>query len=466
MVSSEKTAKLKSFLGELPELIALRLAKAVEVDRFSDGQLLPHDVILDSLRPALRRLPGSERTPSALRAFCIPFEDLLTDEPLRRAKRKGRMARTAVAPIWNWVGETLLPFESKDYCRNFKTAIAIGNHAAARAYAQTFWPLVGHAIHHALASDTGRIAARAVLGSDLVVADAAEAALLLGIGDAVGRIHQTLVRPVSALSDEMAASLVAIHDAVLATTPDAAPYVAVIAMNQLLHPWEVLKLAPLISHQTQDKSANPAEVGLVGEIILDDIENSAQAVRGAKHPLFDDGALVENLSRFTALSGGIVKSIDARRAGKWGQGLIKDRAAIGDSMAGFMERAPRELLAALAYRKSGGFSIGAKTADFSHHVDAEKIESALRYARLVMGCKPFAAAASFGAALKKAEENMCQSLRRYSEDVIKELRTPDEERGAIVKAQFDTVVKLTDILLGEAEGDFLRRRGRAALRAF
>ena len=55
MITPERTGLLKSFLGGLPEQIAARLAQAVEVDRLVDGKSLPHEMILEGLRPALRR---------------------------------------------------------------------------------------------------------------------------------------------------------------------------------------------------------------------------------------------------------------------------------------------------------------------------------------------------------------------------------------------------------------------------
>jgi len=113
MISSERTGLLKSFLGSLPEEIAVRLARAVEVDPLIDGKSLPHEMILEGLRPALRRLNGSDRTPTPLRFFCLPFEDLFTVVPRHTAKQKGRIARGSVAPIWTWIGQILLPLETR-----------------------------------------------------------------------------------------------------------------------------------------------------------------------------------------------------------------------------------------------------------------------------------------------------------------------------------------------------------------
>jgi hypothetical protein len=465
MISPERSGLLKSFLGSLPEQIAARLARAVEVDRLADGKSLPHDMILEGLRPALRRLSGSERTPTPLRFFCTPFEDLFTVATRKDTKQKGRIARGSVAPLWTWLGQTLLPEETRAYSREAKAAIVAGQHGEARLQAQAFWPVAAAALRDAFASASGLKLARTALGGDLVLADAQEAALLLGVGPLVGELQEKLMRPVPLLTEELLWSLRGLYDRMIETAPDAAPYVAVIAMNRLARPWEALKLPMLISRQTQDTLISSTDMGLVGEIIFGDIENYCVAVREAKHPVFDADALVENLSHFTSLSSGIVKGIEMRRDGKWGQRLMKDRAALAEVMDGFMDRAPKELAAALPLQKSGGFTGGPKYPDFSRPADGEKVERALRYARLVIGCKPFAVAGSFGASVKRAEEEMCQLLRTYNEDVLKELRTADEARRAVAEAQFETASKLTAILFSEEEAELLRRRGRAALGA-
>src|SRR5215475_4890101 len=113
MVPQDKTGMLKAFLGGLPWPAAARLATAVEVDRLMDGRTLPHDDIMEGLRPVLRR-ENYDRTPTPLRLFCRPFQDLLTSMP-RKAKQKGCIARGTLVPAWNWVTEILLPSETRAY---------------------------------------------------------------------------------------------------------------------------------------------------------------------------------------------------------------------------------------------------------------------------------------------------------------------------------------------------------------
>ncbi len=386
MLTPERTGLLQSFLNGLPEQIAQRLAQAVEIDRLIDGKVLPHEMILEGLRPALRRTVGADRTPSPLRAFCMPFEDLFTLLP-RKAKQKGRIARGSVAPVWSWLSQTLLADQTRSFAAIFRALVMAGRHAEARQHTAAFWSVAAAAMQSALAGDADVKAARAVLGSELVLADAVEMARLLTIGSEIAEIQKILPKPVATLSEELLRALRGVYDRLVVKAPDAAPYVAVIAMHRLAKPWEALKLPLLVSRQTQDTLISSTDMGLVGEIIFGDIETYGKFVRDARHPNFNPGALIDNLASFTLLSSGIVKGIDMRRDGKWGQRLMKDRAALAETMDGFMERAPKEFAAALPMQKSGAFSGGPRAAEFSRPVEPEKTERGLRYAKLVMGCR-------------------------------------------------------------------------------
>ena len=236
MISPKRREALNLLADNLSREIALRLAHAVEIDRLDDGKFLPLEMTLNRLRPALRRVDGSERTPTPLRLFCRPFEDLLSNTPRMTEKQRGRISSSSVPLIWSWVGQTLLPLETKIYCRNFKSAIVSADHAASKAHAANFWAIAAEAMRCALASEAGRSAARRMLRDDLVFADAEEVALLLGVAPAIMSIQETLVRSTLELTEEHLRALRAIRNRLIETVPEAAPYVALIAMNRVAHP--------------------------------------------------------------------------------------------------------------------------------------------------------------------------------------------------------------------------------------
>lgn len=462
MIAEHKIKMLQGFLGKLPGPIAGRLAKAIEVDRLGGGSVLPHDAILDSLRPILRNAQTSDRTLTPLRLLCRPFEDLLFSTP-RQNKLKGKIARDSVMLLWNWVSTELLPDAAAAFERDATAAIMTGKIEAAETLVTAFSGQVSLAILSVLQSKSGVKAAEAALGDSSIVDDAREMAQLLGVAQDIRGLQEKLPKPFPTLTDDEIWVLREFYDRILAALPDAAPYVAVITMNRLERPWEALRLPLQISRQTQDTLISKTDMGLVGEILFAEMEENAAAIRKAKPRHFDVDRLTAHIARFAELSTGLVKSVDIRRDGEWGQRLLKDRAAIAEIMDGFMERAPKDVLAAIPMQKTGRFSGGPSAPDLRHAPDPEKTVIALANAKLIIGCKPFAAASSFGTSLKDARDQLIQALRAYSEELVRELRGEECERRYHAEAYLEIAVELTSLLAGTQDGELLRRRGRAAL---
>ncbi|HEY1837949.1 MAG: hypothetical protein WBQ17_11855 [Rhizomicrobium sp.] len=463
MVGSAKIEVLTEFLARLPEPMAARLAKAIEVDWLAGGSALPHELILKALRPALQRVHHGDRTLNPLRLFCRPFEDLLSSAP-RKEKHKGRIARSSVLPVWNWLGHSLVPSALNKYAIGVKTGVLTFKIEEITRHALEFWPVAANAIDAALDSESKRKAARAILGDAMAVADAQEIACILRAGHEFWSLQEVLPRGAPTLSEDMLWTLREFYDRLIAEIPDAAPYVAVATMNRLAKPWMALKLPLAITRQTQDTLISSTDMGLVGELLFGDLENHAEALRAAKPQApFDPDDLLVHLAGFTAVSNGIVKEIEMRRDGKWGQRLMKDRSDVAETMESFMERAEREVSAAIPTLKTGAYAGGPRAPDVNRAPDPEKIHRALCFAKLVTGCRPIASAASFGARQKETCDLLTVMLKSYSEDIVKELRAAESDKRANAESYFNIAVELVTILFSVEEGDFLRRRGRAAM---
>jgi hypothetical protein len=234
-------------------------------------------------------------------------------------------------------------------------------------------------------------------------------------------------------------------------------------MNRLEHPWEALRLPLSLSRTHKETLLANTDMGLVGEVLFSAVEMHAAAILGAKPNQFNSDALLGHVEGFTTLSAGVAKEVELRRDGVWGQRLIKDRAAVAGVMDGFMDRAPREIVASLPMQKSGTAGAGPKIPDMSRPPDPEKADRALTYARLIAGCRRFAAAGSFAASLKRADEEVTTALRSYNEDIVRELRHASDEKRLNADQFAAIATELTTILFSPEEGEFLRRRGRAAV---
>jgi hypothetical protein len=235
--------------------------------------------------------------------------------------------------------------------------------------------------------------------------------------------------------------------------PDGAPYLPLIVMSRLLRPWEALRLPLALARHTDETLISKTDMGLVGEVLFTRMEELKTAIQRTRHPQFEAETLLEQAKTFADLSSHIVKEIELKREGEWGKRLLAERVQIGKVMETFMDRSVREFSAGLPMHKASG-------ADFSKPIAADKREMALRYAKLVAGSRHFAAAASFAAKQKDANDELCGVLRRYNEDVVKALKADPQNNVAV--AQFQLCTELTTLLFSEEEAELLRRRGRAA----
>ena len=447
--TEDKSVLLKGFLGNLPEAAAGKLAQAVEVDRLMDGHGLPHDTILMGLRPSLR---NSARTQTPMRLFCQPFEDLLVSQP-RKEKQKAVILRASVVPVWSWVSGDLLPKDTQDYFRDAKALILAGKLDQAQERARAFWVLAGTAMREALAGEPGLSEARKKLSKD-EIADACEIALLLLEGEEMLKIQELLPKPLPHLTEEILWQLRESYDALIARNPDVAPFVAVVAMNRLQRPSEALRLPLMVSRQTSDALISKTDMGLVGEILLARMDAMKAVILAARHPVNEAEVLIEQVVAFSDLSSALVKTVEMRRDGEWGRRLLKDRAAIGAVMDGFMERAVKEMAQVLPMLKGA--------ADLSRIAPADKRVAVLNYAKLVAGTRHFAAAGSFAAKRSAAEEETSNHLRRYIENGVRDLRGSSGEKRAIVESQLQYCAELAAILFGREDAELIRRRVKAA----
>ncbi|MGD0190638.1 MAG: hypothetical protein ABSD74_07840 [Rhizomicrobium sp.] len=461
-MAADKFHQLKAFLASLPETLALRLAKAVELDRLSEGRHLPHELILDGLRPVLRRALRVDRTPTPKRLFCRPFDDLLSSAP-RKTKQRGRIARSTVDPVWNWLSVSLLSDQAAAYSGLVREAVFAYELREAEISAASFRAAAAKAMGDALSDETGRKSAKLALGGELALADADEMAVLLSIAPQISQLQEMMPKPAASMTDDVLWRLRTLYDGLAVSRPDAAAFIAVVAMNRLERPWEALRLPLMIARQTQDTLISSTDMGLVGELLLADLDSHAIAIRSVKPPYFNADELVRHIAGFTSLSNGLVKEVELRRDGKWGQRLMKDRAAVAEIMDDLMQKAPRDILAAVPTIKSGAYAGGPRVADLSRPFDPEKGDRARNAARLIAGCRPVAAAGSFAASQKEASDEVTVALKAYCEDILRELRTSHGERRERAEQYFSLAVELSESLVGGGEGDYLRRRGRAAI---
>lgn len=458
MLSDDKTAALESFLGNLPKAAALRLARTVEIDALNDGSL-PHDAILSLLRPSLRVGSSAPRTMSPLRAFCRPFEDLLSSG-LRKDKCKGCLSRSTILPVWNWLKRDLIPEAVADYVGDYKSFMLADEPDSAEQCIRGFWQLAGEAITDAVAADPDLVGER--LGGESFVLDAEEMGLLLTAGPLMTELQTLLPKPTRSLSDTQVDAFRQLYDRVAAEAPDAAPFLPVAAMGRLEKSWQALRLAQAVSRR-HGVQRSVADLGLVGEILFCRMENAREDIHAFRPGDFDAEALLDRLTDFALLSSAVGAEIDVLRSGRWGKRLVADRAAVAGIMRSYLAHALGEIAAALPLKRCAGGK-RSLVPDFTVAIDEAKTVRALANARLICGCRYLAAAASFADAYAEARDAAVDLIRFYDSALAEELADASPDTRAVIEGRFAIAVALSQIVIGQRETDLLLG-GRALSRA-
>lgn len=458
MISADRQLLLSGFLGKLPPHLAARLAKAVEVDRLVGGTELPHDKLLQALRPQLHEVPRESRVLTAQRYFCRPFEELLNNH-LPKVKQKGRIARASVVPVWHWLARELIPEEHKILDRAINDAILHRRDDEMLQKLYELWRISAPAIQAALATEAQKDEVGRKLGARTIADDAAEMALLIGAGPELMQLQDKLPRRMHVASDHDIAVMRSAYDDFVKRMPDVAPYVALVAMARLDRRWQALHLAGVFVNQSTDTVLASTDMGLVGEILFAELNQHRAHIVAMRADEFDAEPMLVSLGAFAELSSGMVKELAIRRDGKWGQTLTKARSAVSAKMEEILERTPKDILAALPQPKTHGTGKGTRALDMVHPPDPIRLARARRHAHVLGHARPFSVAAAFHAKFNDTYEEVAAILRQFAEDLLRELKTKRE--GEHAEEHFAAVLELCTLVLGAEESGFLQRRARA-----
>jgi hypothetical protein len=425
---------------------------------------MPVDVILEALRPMLRR--ARKRIPTPRRLVCVAFEDLLIDGP-REEKQTGRILRSSVVTLWQWLATEGLGDKLAELEKRIATAILARESKAEHELVAQLRSAAADAVRLAFGQVPKGAPARRALalkfGGEGVLADIEEIALVLEAAHEFDAVRAKLPRAMDTLTGEQLALVRDIYDDLSARRPELCPYVALILLGRLSRPWEVLRLAGVVSRRRDETLFSESDMGVVGDLLLADMETLTDELSAAPPHRMNPATVLPKLERFVAMSNGLIREIGVRREGKWGLRLVKLRHLASDAMDALIARAPIEIVAVLPMQKLGAFAGHApRRPDLSRAPELARLDRALSWAKLLSGAGRFATDGAFHEAHREAFERVSLHLRQYADAMVGELRTIDDAHRPRAEAFVAAAQALGDAILGPEETDLFRRRVAAA----
>lgn len=465
-IDAGRLQRLGGFLGSVTPVLALQLARAVEIDRLRGGAL-PHDQILSALRPKLREATRRlDRTFTPRRLVCVAFEDLLIDSRLR--KQRGRILRASIAPVWDWLTGSLSPAACETALGAIRDKLMSGGPDFADAEVDTFQRVAAEAILTAIPTtdmkDPRAAEAVQALGPE-AAADAYDMARMMEMAREVRGLQRSLPRPMHTITEEDIARIRAVFERLCVSHPDCASYVPFFVLGRLDKPWEAMRLAGALSRKLDDVVLSRTDVGQIGETLLSDLDDCVERLSLMKRDELDGDAALAQVARFANISTGIVRELGIKRDGAWGRHLMQVRGGMSDQMDRLLGRAAKDIAASLPTVRRGGFGLhrSKRAPDLTRNLDAQKAAKAIQLAKLIAGSRPHAMAGAFAGLQKQVDEQVSSALRQYTHDLADEVHALEAQGQANAAKFVDQAIALTAALDGQAEADTLRRRVHAAL---
>ncbi len=475
-VAPARWARLEAFLGAMAPAAAGKLFSTLEAARLRGmDEGLPTAAMLSALRVRLAadRAPFPDRPQTAQRLFFTPFEDFFVTHR-RGRKRRARIARSTLAPLWRLLTEDAACLEAR--------AAAVALDAAIARRESDLQPLM-QALYASAAIGLARLVThaesdqglRADLGERLAggagpqagaaaLLDLAEINLMLPAHRHLTAAQLAFPKPVSALTEEELFGARALYAGVSAEANDAAPYLLLLIAARMEAPWRALPLVHHIMGAADDTLTHAREdADLLLEQLFDDLEGHARQLEQGADDDLDTEEAAASLSHFADGAAGLIG--EARNAG---DGVTVNRAeACRDLAASALARHCEQAHAALRktqpVRHAGGSSrlMGLRP-DIDRPLDPGAELRARAAAAFLAGAGALAQRLGRPNAIAPVVAEARSQTQRYVGDLVSEIRAGEGADRIAARRRMEILLSVAEPLLPPADIALIKERAAAA----
>ncbi len=447
--------RLQQFLRELTPPTRALLVAELERGVLRGDETPANDLVLGQLRRLLRDndRPGA-RISNAARLFYRPLEPFLVDD-VAEHQHPGRISRTALEPMWNWLRRDLLPQETEAFTDAVSKGLLANDTARLEAAARAFQDRAAQRIDEvfAVAQRDDRVRRRlfAQIGTPRATDDATALMRVLKARDLFAKSAAQLPGHIDNLADGSLDQVKALVDSITATDRKLFIYALLLVMSRLAAPWQLIRLAVRAagSDKVARVSETPyevavaivlAEIGrLIGELKAD--------LKGRKLV-----SVVSLLKFIHDAARGMKSELDLGDS-PWGRELAAQRGQIADLLKGEIELAPGRVRKLLRPRPST--EIRANSV-----LDADDVEETEALMDFVVACKHFGSELAIAEPSQRTFTELKQFLDAGMSPLLDGLRHAGEGDRAFRQSQVDASVRFCTKIFGRDYGSAL---GKAAI---
>ncbi len=414
------------------------------------------ELVLAELRRSLRE--GSTTSPridDSARLFFQTIEPFLVDDGPDH-KHRGRIARSAIEPLWLWIGNMLAPEEAKDYSAQVEQALTAGDTSLAEQQARRFQDLVAGRIGEMLVSADDRERRRLTvqLGTSRALEDVQVLRGILHSRDVLGLLAAQLPGHINSLAGPVMESVKAAVDSTTAGDPDLLLYSLILVMGRLASPSHLIRLATKAAGSDQAKRVAETPYSVAVQIVLEEVDRRVREL--ATDLKSGRGIAVSALLKevHDALRG-LRSEIGMTAESAWGRQLAAIRADVSKILTAEIELMPGRVRRLIRPRP-------AKEITPNTRVDAGDVAETEALIGFVAACRNYASELAINEITQRVFKELQQFLESGTRTLLDGLRGASPSELSFRQSQINAAVRFCAKVFGQEYAALLAKAAEVA----
>ena len=448
--------RLRKYLQDLkPGALALLVAE-LERGLLVGSAPAGAEMVLAELRRSARVANSkSSRMDDPARLFFKPIEPFLVDDAPEH-KHRGRIARSALEPLWLWICNTLIPGDAKNYAEQIEQALTSGDKDSAEHHARTFQDRVAKRIGDLLsgADDRERRRLSVQLGTARALEDVQALRGILAGRDGLAMLGSQLPGHIEALTGAILESVKNHINSPLSLRSDQFVYTLILVMARLGAPWQLIRLGTKAASSDDAKRVAETPYAVTVDIVLEEVDRTMRELaadlksgRGIAV-----SALVKELHDSLR---GLRSEIDMPPESAWGKRLTHLRAEVSKILSGEIELMPGRVRRLIRPRPS-------KEVATNSVLDADEVAETESLIGFVMACRNYASELAINEVTKRTFNELQQLLDTGTRTLLDALRGASAGERSFRQSQVDAAVRFCAQVFGKEYASLLAKAAEVA----
>ena len=453
--------RLRHFLRELSPGARSLLIGELERSVLRGDDVSGADLVLQELRRIVRdQRHGGPRIETSARLLFKPLEPFLVDDRADH-RHPGRIARSSLEALWNWVRRDLLPDDADMLADEVGEAMLAGDQGKSEHLARMFQDRVAAAIdaNFGAATEDGKVRRRILqqIGTPRAGEELAALRCALKGRDVLAALASRLPLQIGNLASAQLEECRQLIEGAAARDGELFLYALLTVMNRMTAPWQLIRLG--VKAAGSDTAARVAQTNyaVAVNIVLAEQERMLAELREDLHS--GQGVAVGALLKTIHDSArGLRTELELPVDSTWGRALAAQRAQISDLLRTEIESMPSRVRRLLRPRPSNEIR--------PHSVlDPNEVAEVEALVEFVGICRYFAGELAINEMTQRALSELRQYLDNGTQALLEGLRHADEADRSFRQSQVDAAVRFCAKIFGREYAALLGKAAEVAVDA-